>query len=236
MKRIFRSGVLALGLSALLFSCGGDDSTVVEEPAIVGDIVKGEEVFKTNCTACHQADGKGKAGFAPSLNNIDFLQVANDQQIKRFILEGRPGTMMMPFKDNAKVAENINDLVAYIRSWKDGFDLYEKVSVDKSWVSQGDAAKGSEMYTSYCAACHGQEGEGYSSGGAGTGIGNAAFLKTTPDAYIKAVMMDGRAGTAMKSFDKAKGLANLDQSQMDDIVAFLRSKQAYEKPAPEAAK
>lgn len=215
------------GITAILFGCGESTDAPVKLDPIKGDIAKGAEIFKTNCTACHQQDGKGKAGFAPSINNIDFLAIADDHLVKRFILEGRPGTAMMAYKNNPAVADNVNDLVAYIRTWSEGFALYEELPLNREWKSGGDAGNGETLFANYCASCHGENGQGYSAGGSGTGIGNAAFLAIAPDDYIKQTILNGRAGTAMKSFDGAKGVAHLTDSDMDDVISFLRTKGEY---------
>lgn len=220
--------IIAFSITAGLFmtSCGGDaESTkkVEERVYIKGDIAKGAEMFKTNCTACHQADGKGKAGFAPNINNIDFLSIADDALIKSFILEGRAGTSMMSYKNMPNVADNIDDLVAYMRSWEKEFELAKITPVDKTWKSAGDATNGKELFKSYCLYCHGATGEGYASGGAGTAIGNPAFLALVSDDYIKQTMILGRNGTAMKSFAGAKGVANMSDSDMDDVITYLRT-------------
>ena len=222
--------IVALSITAGLFitSCGGEstgnESTAnVERVYIKGDVAKGEEIFKTNCTACHQADGKGKAGFAPNINNIDFLSIADDALIKDFILEGRTGTAMTAYKNMPNVAEGIDDLVAYMRSWEKEFELAKVTPVNKNWKSEGDAANGAKLFKAYCLYCHGADGEGYASGGAGTAIGNPAFLKLVSDDYIKQTLILGRNGTAMRSFQGAKGVAHMTDSDMDDVIKHLRS-------------
>lgn len=223
MNMNFKTLIAIFGAAAILLSCG---EPPVQE-AIVGDASNGEALFQANCTVCHQADGKGKAGFAPSLNNIDFLAIADDHLIKQFILEGRAGTTMIPFKNNPDVANNINDLVVYMRSWSKDFPLYKEILLDKRWESDGDASNGEALFANYCAACHGDQGQGYSAKGSGTGIGNPAFLALVPDDYIKQTLLLGRAGTAMKPFDGAKGVANLSDEEMNDVVSFLRTKGEY---------
>ena len=71
-KRNISLVVLTASFGLLMTSCGGEEKEVeatpdIEKVYIDGDIEKGAEVFKTNCIACHQADGKGKAGFAPNI-------------------------------------------------------------------------------------------------------------------------------------------------------------------------
>ncbi len=213
---------VTLFLGIIIASCGGNDKKESSRKFIAGEEAKGRKVFDTYCTACHQPDGKGKIGFGPSINNLDFLSIADDELIKSFILEGRPGTTMMPFKSIPDVKKDIDHLVAFIRSWEKDYELFKPVHVDKSWKSHGNATNGQDLFINYCASCHGDKGVGYIAGGSGTGIGNAAFLKLVSDDYIKQTLITGRVGTAMQSFAGAKGIAHLTDSDMDDIISYLR--------------
>lgn len=213
---------IALVLGLTLSSCGSDDKKEIARNFIDGEKAKGSKIFDTYCTACHQQDGKGKIGFAPSINNIDFLALADDELLKKFVLEGRPGTTMIPFKNMPDVAKDINHLVAFMRSWEKDYELFKPVHVDEGWNSEGNVANGSSLFSTYCASCHGDKGIGYAAGGSGTGIGNAHFLKLVSDDYIKQTLILGRAGTAMQSFAGAKGIAHFTDSDMDDVVAYLR--------------
>ena len=227
LKKNISVVVFAFAAGLFMTSCGGESTNeksteIAERVYIKGDVAKGAEIFKTNCAVCHQPDGKGKAGFAPNINSIDFLSIADDALIKSFILEGRAGTAMTAYKNMPNVADNIDDLVSYIRSWEKEYELMTVTPVDKNWKSAGDAANGKKLFKEFCMYCHGATGEGYASGGAGTAIGNPAFLELVSDDYIKQTLILGRNGTAMKSFAGAKGVAHMTDSDMDDVVAYLR--------------
>ncbi len=219
-------------LLAILSGCNSDITSTEElfdgglkGPKVTIDKVKvanGKKVFEQYCIACHQKDGLGKAGFAPRLNSPEFLGLANDDLIKKIILTGRPGTSMMGFAIMPDVNKSINDVIAYMRSWQNHYDTFIDYKIDRTKVLTGDHKKGRKMYVNYCASCHGNKGEGYSSGGAGPGIGLKGFLATVSDEYIKKTMEIGRAGTAMRSFSNEKGLANLTDTDMNDIVYYLR--------------
>lgn len=184
---------------------------------------RGALVFSQNCVVCHQDGGVGKPGLAPSINNPDFLAIATDEVIKKTILEGRSGTAMIPFKNNPAVADKIDDLVAYMRYMENYYELFDRVEVDADLVIEGDIAQGLLSFNTYCAACHGKEGVGYSAGGSGTGIGQKGFLSEVPDDYIKQTIIRGRVRTPMKSFQSARGLAHLEDEEIDNIVVYLRS-------------
>jgi len=218
----------AVGCSRVSSSDAGSGASVagkrVARTALDPAKVKnGKRIFDQMCVACHQPDGVGKPGIAPRLNSPDFLGLASDEFIRTTILEGRPGTAMMSYKLIPQVAKNVDDLVAYIRSWQYDYANFTDYHVDWNKKIKGDAARGQQLFRHYCASCHGHNGGGYADGGAGPGIGLPGFLKVASDDYIKKTIQIGRAGTAMKPFGHGRGLANIDEKDIDDIVAYLRS-------------
>ncbi|MDX5152113.1 MAG: c-type cytochrome, partial [Acidiferrobacterales bacterium] len=98
---------------------------------IKGDVEKGKTLFGNNCAACHGDHGQGGPGtgvtmsrprslpiLAPALNNSGFLASAPDEMIKATLVNGRKGTPMISFLDQGMNEQDINDIVAYIRSFE----------------------------------------------------------------------------------------------------------------------
>jgi ubiquinol-cytochrome c reductase cytochrome c subunit len=83
-----------------------------------GDIAAGGELFRVNCTSCHQFAGAGGAlssgKFAPSLAQ------ANDRQIYAAMLTG-PQNMPV-FGDNELTPQEKEDVIAYIQNMKQDQD------------------------------------------------------------------------------------------------------------------
>ena len=91
-------------------------------------ISKGKEYFGQFCAGCHGPNGKGMMDgmeyFAPALNNPEFLEAASDGFLQATIARGRSNTPMRPFAANgggiaSLDAEQIFDVVSYIRSWQE---------------------------------------------------------------------------------------------------------------------
>jgi mono/diheme cytochrome c family protein len=79
--------------------------------------------------------------------------------------------------------------------------------------------RGKEGYAVFCAGCHGENGKG----GFAPELNNPSFLRAATDGYLQATIIRGRRGTAMRSFGSSgHSLANLNQSDINDIVAFIR--------------
>ena len=74
---------------------------------------RGEEVFKSNCIACHGADGKGNIALgSPNLNDKTWLYGSSEATIIETVTKGRMA--MMPAQDKVLSSEKIHLLTAYV--------------------------------------------------------------------------------------------------------------------------
>jgi mono/diheme cytochrome c family protein len=86
MKKMILSVVAFAAMMLVIVSCGGggqpaeeqkSETAVTEAGGLPADIQammpRGEELFKTKCVACHQAEGQGLANVFPPLANSDYL-------------------------------------------------------------------------------------------------------------------------------------------------------------------
>ena len=104
----------------------------------------GQRLFLNSCAQCHGSDAGGAKGF-PNLTDGDWLYGGSPENIKTTLINGRAG-VMPPFPQLD--SKQIVDVANYVRSL--------------SGLPADDlkAARGSEVYKSNCAACHGPEGKG----------------------------------------------------------------------------
>ena len=99
---------------------------------IKGDVKHGKQIYLKSCAACHGAKGEGGKGtgvtfsrprdlpiIAPALNNSGFLASAPDMMIKTVLMNGREGTPMLSFLKQGLSEKDINDVVAYVRSFEE---------------------------------------------------------------------------------------------------------------------
>jgi cytochrome c oxidase cbb3-type subunit 3 len=74
---------------------------------------RGAEVYKSNCAACHGAEGKGMAAMgAPNLTDKVWLYGSSEATIIETVLKGRNG--MMPAHETILTPEKIHLLTAYV--------------------------------------------------------------------------------------------------------------------------
>ncbi len=110
---------------------------------------------------------------------------------------------------------------------KDGYILFVAFAIGimmagPAVVEAADIEKGKALYRQSCGHCHGFDGKGDGEMGGylNPPPANLASEKTQSqsDADLKAVIMNGRSGTAMVGFEGA-----LEEAQFADLLAYLRS-------------
>ena len=99
--------------------------------ALPGSTGRGERLYAQNCAVCHGDKGQGGHGtgvtfsrprdypiLAPALNNPGVLAAASDDMIKTTLARGRAGTPMVSFREKGLSDKNLDDIVAYVRSFQ----------------------------------------------------------------------------------------------------------------------
>jgi cbb3-type cytochrome c oxidase subunit III len=191
-------------------------------PALAGDgkVELGKTTFNTFCVACHQPEGVGKPGVAPSLTSPEFLASASDDFLRTTISNGRPGTAMVAWKP-VLGEQKIDAVIAYLRSFAKQPSKVQQV--DSEPPAKGDISLGKARFAEICKGCHAEKGAGYAAGGSAPAIGKPGFLNVASDGYIREMVMHGRSNTRMRGFSGSTGLANLSKKEIDSIISYLRT-------------
>jgi mono/diheme cytochrome c family protein len=89
---------------------------------VKADAGAGAALYKDSCASCHGGAGEGIEG--PALNNTALLRSATDTYLVETIRRGRRGTSMAGFASASTThatlsAEEIESIVAFIRTWED---------------------------------------------------------------------------------------------------------------------
>jgi cytochrome c oxidase cbb3-type subunit 3/ubiquinol-cytochrome c reductase cytochrome c subunit len=91
----------------------------------------------------------------------------------------------------------------------------------------GDPVRGAQLYSTYCAVCHGETGEGR----VGATL-TSVFASISPSALMEQVITAGREGTAMPAWGEAYG-GPLTDADIQDVIAYINSwGTASQPPAP----
>jgi cytochrome c oxidase cbb3-type subunit 3 len=112
----------------------------------------GARLFQTYCAQCHGGDAGGAPSF-PNLKDDDWLWGGTPERIKETIVGGRIGIMPPKGTKPDMDAEQVKDVVHYVRS-------LSGLTADSVRVQRGQ-----ELYPLACAACHGADGKGMEAAG-----------------------------------------------------------------------
>ncbi|MBU6482705.1 MAG: c-type cytochrome [Nitrospirae bacterium] len=88
-----------------------------------GNPESGKKIYLESCQSCHGPTGKGDSDMAayltppPANLAAKKTQAKTDAELRKMILEGRPGTAMSSYEGTFEEAQ-LADLLAYIRSLK----------------------------------------------------------------------------------------------------------------------
>jgi cbb3-type cytochrome c oxidase subunit III len=183
-------------------------------------------LYAENCTACHNANGEGTT-LAPALNTADLRAQRTDEEIRRTITQGVPGTLMAAW-DRALTPKEIDSLVVFLREWdtlnQARIALPVMAAQPETPPSPEMIAGGQQLYSLLCKQCHGTSGQGTKLAPA---LNTQNFLNNMPDAAIRQIIAMGVDGTMMPAWG-----GRLTDTDIDAITAYLRS---WESTAPPAA-
>jgi len=145
----------------------------------------GQRLFLNSCAQCHGSDAGGAKGF-PNLTDGDWLYGGSPENIKATITYGRGGAM--PAFGSLLTSVQIKDVANYIRSL--------------SGLPEDDlkAARGAEVFKTYCVACHGPDAKGNVAIGA-PNLTDRTWLYGSSENTIIETLLKGRNGV-MPAQDK----------------------------------
>ena len=211
----------ALILLVALTSCGSSGHRVAEPPAIrPSEVIDFPVLYSQNCSGCHGIDGQGALALA--IGSPVYLAIADTATIRRVVEKGRPGTAMPAFAQNAGgllTEAQIDVLVRGIRErWAKpaAFDNSDRPPAYAS-SQPGDAARGHNVFTTYCSSCHGSEGRG---GRAGS-IVDSSYLALVSDQHLRTVTIIGMPALGAPDWRGDVPGKPMSDADVTDVVAWL---------------
>lgn len=89
-----------------------------------GDPQRGSQVYRTYCSSCHGADGRGGSK-ASSIVDSSFLALISDQQLRTIVIAGRPELGAPDWRGDLEgrpmSTQEISDVVAWLSSQRPRF-------------------------------------------------------------------------------------------------------------------
>lgn len=187
-------------------------------------------LYKQNCVACH--GDAHQPGAAISLANPVFLAIAGQDNLRMYIANGVPGKLMPAFAQSAggMLTDQQVDIIAkgILGAWaKPGF-LDGQNPPPFAATLTPEAANGEKAYKTYCARCHGAQGEGSAESKLGPII-EPAYLNLISDQELRNFVVAGAPGMPDWRSD-TPGHPMSDQ-EITDVVTWLGSHRENAPPA-----
>ena len=215
MRHIFRKALIGLFFVGFCHVAVGQDQA--ETAAI-----DGAGIYKDYCAVCHGDLGNGMTRARRGLNppprdfttKLAKAELSQDRMVSS-VTHGRPGTAMMAFDTRLK-PEEILAVVSYIQ---EKFMLTDEVILSDDMVT---LELGKNLYTSNCAVCHGDDGDGamWTKTSLNPPPRNftsiEAMRELTRERMLSSVT-HGRPGTAMMSFSKS-----MSEKEIAAVVDYVR--------------
>jgi len=187
------------------------------------------QLYALNCAGCHGADGR--LGAARPLNDPLYLALVSDATLRTMIAQGVPGTAAPALAlqvGGPLTDKQIDILVKGMRSrWGKAenfnnvaFPPYSLQDAIAKGSGSGDRQRGAAAYQTYCAQCHGQDGNGGPKGGS---VIDPSYLALTSDQALRTAVIVGRSDLGMPDWrGNIPGRAMTPQD-ISDVVAWLAS-------------
>jgi cytochrome c oxidase cbb3-type subunit III len=214
MKKVLIGSYLLIMVIVLVLIITGDS---LKDKRDSKPVLAGEKVYKRQCMVCHGATGKGEGSkHGTAIHNQNFLNSVSTKDLENYIQYGRPGTQMPSYRASIH-KKDLNNLVAFIKSWKT-----EQIHFFVPKVISGNKDNGKKLYQLYCAVCHGGRAPGKKQ--IGPVLSNQKYLRYTSDRQIWISTAYGREATTMgPSLKGLDGVRQLKPDDISDIVTYIRS-------------
>jgi mono/diheme cytochrome c family protein len=196
----------------------------------------GRSIFsEEGCLGCHKARGLGGI-LGPDLtrqgektkHEYSFQNIQGEQSVSNWLKEHfRDPEMVSPGSQMLRIDLGKGDLEA-LATFVMGLakpDLpfaYFSLPALNEFKGNRDLMEGRSGFAYLCSACHGKQGEGKSYKDFETGIpsiGNADFLRTASQDYIRFTLEKGRSLRQMASWTRE--ISGLEPSELDAIAGYL---------------
>ena len=222
-----RRHVLVDGLLLVVLLAASGCGRLPGKPAPGAEVPRPDSIldpvalYRANCAGCHGTDGKH--GPAMALSDPVYLSIVDNATLRSTIALGRSGMAMSAFsqKEGGMLTdEQIDSIVRGIRERWGASPLVGATPPPYKATATGNARQGEAVYTTFCASCHGSNGQGGPKAGSVT---DPAYLSLISDQGLRTLVITGRPDFGAPDWrDNVPGRPMTDQ-EISDVVAWLSS-------------
>jgi mono/diheme cytochrome c family protein len=219
--------VLLSGAALAGLGCNNSPGRPGPEPEVLrpDQVLDFATLYKQNCVACHGSNNQ--PGAALYLANPVYLAVAGETNLKAVIGNGVTGKLMPSFAQSAggMLTDQQVDILAkgLISTWGKPGALDSLNPPTYKVMLMPDSAAGQKVFSSNCARCHGDDGQGTDD--VKGALLDPAVLALMSDQNLRSIVIAGM-NPDMPNFHEQNEDAPLTDQNVTDVVAFLISHRA----------
>jgi cytochrome c oxidase cbb3-type subunit 3 len=235
-RAFFASAILGATLAASGCTSLPGKPAAESIPVQPDNVIDFNALYATNCAGCHGIDGKG--GIAISLADAAYLSIVDDAVLRKVTANGVQGTAMPAFAQSAGgmlTDAQVDAIVGGIRTrWGNSGAAAVHNPLPYAASGPGNALHGAEVFTTYCATCHGPGGKG---GAKTSSIVDPAFLALVSDQGLRTTVIAGRGDLGSPNFCGDVAGKCMTAQEVTDVVAWFASQRTENpgQPYPNAA-
>jgi mono/diheme cytochrome c family protein len=212
-------------------------------------LVEAKALFHSlGCRGCHKVGGVG-GDDGPDLTRvgekdpgrIDFTHVPGQPRLANWLAQHfRAPAVLVPGSQMPVLGlteEQIEGLSFYLLSLRrsefpEAYWPRDRIRAER-FGEREFATDGATLYGTFCAACHGPEGQGMRYPGMAPfpAIGSPDFLSVASDAFVLETVQRGRPGRRMPAWGEKEG--GLRPEEIREVVAHLRRRSGVAEPPPD---
>ena len=216
-----RCSLAALAALLLAAGCSPPGRPVAGAPeGIPEQVTDFALLFRTHCVGCHGMEGRGGAALA--LADPVYLAIADDAVLTAAVRGGVAGSLMPAFGQSAGgllTDDQVTALVHGIRGrWARPDALGGATAPPYAAPGPGDAARGAQVFQTFCAGCHGQGGRG---GPKASAITNGAYLSLISRQGLRTTVIVGRPELGAPDWRGNVPCRPMTSAEIGDVVAWL---------------
>ena len=227
-----------LGLSCMaVFGCSSLPGRPKPGPEVPrpDSVVDFATLYSENCAACHGE--KGMNGPSYPLANPKYQSVVDETILRQVVANGEPGTLMPAFATSAGGSltdEQVDAVVKGMRAaWYKADALAGATPPPYSASKGADPTRGEQVYTTYCASCHGAPGATKSKAGS---ITDSAFLTLVSDQVIRTILIAGRPDIGQPDWRNDVPGHPMSDQELTDVIGWLAAQRGGTAPAAASKK
>jgi mono/diheme cytochrome c family protein len=189
-------------------------------------------LFQTNCAGCHGTEGRGGAALA--LADPVYLAIADDAVLAGAIREGVAGSLMPAFARSAGGLLTDAQVAALVqgirRQWARPDALRGVVPPPYAAPAPGDPGRGTQVFQTFCAGCHGPGGRGSPKASA---VVEGAYLSLISNQGLRTTVIVGRPELGAPDWRGNVPGRPMSGAEISDVVAWLVSQRPPHSTQPQ---